>query len=166
MIIIKLVIILSVLFSQEVSCSKEINYYENGNIEFCRLSQIDTLSGQILPENTGVHFTEKGILNWCFLPKDLLIQGHLCRGGGYSFMTNFYPNGQLKIAWLAENEVIQNIPCSKFNFFSAIFYSFHGKPGKTSFYENGRLKYCELSEKKTINGIQYQKGDAVSFELK
>jgi hypothetical protein len=161
--IIRLIFMSTILFSQDVSCSLDIEYYTNGNIEFCNLAQIDTLSGQILPKGTGVHFTNVGVFNWCFLPEDMFIQGHKCRGGGHSFMTSFYPNGQLKIAWLAENEIIQEIPCSKFRFLSAIFYSFHGKSGKTSFYDNGQLKYCELSKDKVINSVQYSKGDAVNF---
>ena len=52
-------------------------------------------------------------------------------------MTSFYPNGQLRTAWLAVNEVIQGIPCAKFRFLSAVFAGIHGKTGQTSFYENG-----------------------------
>ena len=78
-------------------------------------------------------------------------------------MTSFYPNGQLRIAWLAEDEVIQSIPCSKFRFLSAIFVGIHGKNGGTSFYENGQLKYCELSKNTIIEGKVYRKRDAVRF---
>ena len=78
-------------------------------------------------------------------------------------MTIFHSNGQLRTAWLAENEVIQGIPCSKFRFISAVFVGIHGKTGQTSFYENGQLRYCELSENMIIEGKLYRKKDAVRF---
>ena len=80
-------------------------------------------------------------------------------------MTAFHPNGQLRTAWLAVDEVIQDIPCSKFRFLSAVFVGIHGKTGQTSFYENGQLRYCELSEKITIGGQSFKKKDAVIFNL-
>ena len=80
-------------------------------------------------------------------------------------MTNFYPNGQLKTGWLANDEIIQSIPCSKFRFMSAIFASFHGKSGQTSFHENGALQYCELLEKMIIEGKSFKKTDTVRFDL-
>jgi hypothetical protein len=80
-------------------------------------------------------------------------------------MTSFYPNGQLKTAWLAVNEVIQGIPCAKFRFLSAVFAGIHGKTGQTSFYEDDQLRYCELSENMTIKGKSYRKKDAVRFNL-
>ena len=147
---------------QDVSCTGQPEYYENFNLEYCILSREDTLSGQPLPAGTEVHFTEDGV-NWCFLQKDTIIQGHLCRGKGHNFMTSFHPNGQLRTAWLAIDEVMQGIPCSKFRFLSAVFAGIHGKPCQTSFYENGQLRYCELSKNMTIQGKSYKKGDAVRF---
>ena len=78
-------------------------------------------------------------------------------------MTSFYPNGQLRTAWLAINEVIQGFPFAKFRFFSALFAGIHSKTGQTSFYENGQLRYCELSENITIEGELLRKKEAVRF---
>ena len=161
--LLNILVFMSLVRAQDVSCSNKIEYYQNGNIEFCTLSREDTLSGQPLPVGTGVHFTEEGVFNWCFLQQDTRIQGRLCRGGGHDFMTAFHPNGQLKTSWLAEDEVIQGIPCSKFRFLSAVFVGIHGKTGQTSFYENGQLRYCELSKKIIIEGKPYRKRDAVRF---
>ena len=158
-----LLLFIGLSYAQDISCSNELESYQNGNIEFCILLHKDTLSGQPLSAGTGVHFTEGGVFDWCFLQKDTKIQGYLCRGDGHNFMTSFYPNGQLRIAWLAEDEVIQSIPCSRFRFLSAIFVGIHGKNGETSFYENGQLKYCELSKNTIIEGKVYRKRDAVRF---
>ena len=62
---------------QDVSCTGQPEYYENGNLEFCTLSSENILYGQPLPAGTGVHFTEDGVFNWCFLQQDTKIQGHL-----------------------------------------------------------------------------------------
>ncbi len=162
--LLNIVVFISVLWPQEVSCSNEIEYYPNDYIEFCILAREDTLSGEIFPSGTGIHFSENGIFDWCFLQQDTNIQGHLCRGNGHNFMTSFHPNGKLKTCWLADDELIQGIPCSKFRFISAIFVSFHGKSGQTSFHENGELQYCELSENLIIEGKPYNKTDAVRFD--
>jgi hypothetical protein len=70
----------------------------------------------------------------------------------------------LRTAWLAEDQVIQGIPCAKFRFLSAVFNPIHNKHGNTSFHENGQLRYCELSENFTIEGQRFRRGDAVRFD--
>lgn len=152
---------------QGVSCSGRIEYYKNGNLEHCSLARDDTLSGQLFAAGTGVHFTEEGIFEWCFLRKTTEIQGYSCRGEGHGFMTRFYPNGQIRTAWLAEDQIIQGIPCAKFRFLSAVIGWAEGaedKNGSTGFHENGKLRRCELSENFTIEGHRFRRGDAVRFD--
>lgn len=148
-----------------VSCTGNIEFYKNGVLEYCDLAREDTLSGQVLQAGTGVHFTEEGVFDWCFLREDVNIQGVDCSGDNNNgFMTGFYPNGQLRMAWLTKDQEIQGIPCSKFRFFSALFVVFHHKNGGTYFHENGQLKYCELSKDFTIQGKDFKRYDAVRFD--
>ncbi len=153
---------------QGVSCSGRIEYYKNGNLEHCSLARDDTLSGQLFAAGTGVHFTEEGIFEWCFLRKTTEIQGYLCRGEGHGFMTRFYPNGQIRTAWLAEDQIIQGTPCAKFRFLAALIGWAQGgvgyKNGSTGFHENGMLRYCELSENFTIEGKRFRRGDVLRFD--
>jgi hypothetical protein len=80
-------------------------------------------------------------------------------------MTRFHPNGQLKTAWLAEDRVIQGIPCARFRFLSALMGWVAGdKNGSTGFHENGQLRQCELSRNHTIAGQRFRRGDAVRFD--
>jgi len=95
-------------------------YYRDGKLRSCTLAREDTLSGQPLPAGTVVHLTNEGHLDWCFLQQDTEIQGHLCRGKGHGFMTGFHPNGRLRIAWLARDEIIQGIPCAQYRFLSSV----------------------------------------------
>jgi hypothetical protein len=149
---------------QGVPCTGGIEYYDSGKLMHCSLARDDTLSGQPLAAETGVHFTEEGVFEWCFLRENTVIQGYLCRGQGHGFKTMFHDNGQLRTAWLAEDQFIQGIPCGRFRFLSAVFGPIHGKFGHTGFHENGRLKYCELSENFTIEGQRFRRGDAIWFD--
>jgi hypothetical protein len=158
-----LTLFLGFAWGQNAPLSNNIEYYDNGNIEFYILEHEEIVNGQLLPSGTGIHLTDTGVLDWCFLEDDTKIQGHLCRGNGHGFMTSFHPNGKLKTVWLAEDEIIQGIPCSKFRFLSAVFAGIHGKTGQTSFYENGQLKYCELSRDFIVNNKTYKKGNALKF---
>ena len=42
--LLNILVFMSVVWAQDVSCSNKIEYYQNGNIEFCTLSREDTLS--------------------------------------------------------------------------------------------------------------------------
>ena len=116
---------------------------------------IDTVAGQPLPEGTTLCFTESGELDWCFLPEDTEIQEHLCRGEGHGFMTCFYPDGRLRLIWLARDEIIDGVPCARFRHFSN---------NSVSFHENGKLKSCQLSEDYAIGEKTFKKGEVIRFD--
>jgi hypothetical protein len=145
---------------QGVSCTGSVEYYQNGKMKSCTLGREDTLSGQPLPAGTVVTLTPGGFLDWCFLQQNTVIQGHLCLGSGHGYMTGFHPNGQLKTAWLAQDEIIQGIPCAKYRFMSSLF----GGGERTLFDESGRLRYCTLSDTITLEGQTLKKGEEVRFD--
>jgi hypothetical protein len=145
---------------QGVSCQGHVEYYSNGTLKTCTLAREDTLSGQPLAEGTVVNFTADGVLDWCFLQHDTEIQGHLCKGRGHGWMTSFYPNGKLKVAWLGREEVIQGIPCAEYSFWTDAF----GGGAATYFYESGNLKRCRLADTVTIGGKLLTKGNWAAFD--
>jgi hypothetical protein len=145
---------------QNISCTGSVEYYQDGKVKSCTLGHEDTLSGQPLPAGTVVNLTPEGHLDWCFLQENTMIQGHLCLGSGHGFMTGFHPNGQLKVAWLAEDEVIQGLPCARFRSMSSLF----GGGDRTLFDASGRLRFCTLSDTITIHGQHLEKGDEVRFD--
>jgi hypothetical protein len=145
---------------QGISCSGSVEYYQGGKLKSCTLGREDTVTAQPLPPGTVVNLTPEGSLDWCFLPQNTVIQGHVCLGSGHGFMTGFHPNGQLKTAWLADDEVIQGIPCAKYRFLSSLF----GGGERTVFDESGRLRYCTLSRDFTIEDQNLKKGDEVRFD--
>ena len=117
----------------------------------------DSLS--ILPEGTVI-FKRTAKKVYCFLPKDTIVQGVLCRGGDHDWMTEFYYNGKLAQAWLGRDEKIQGIPCMKASFWTEVF----GSSARVLFYENGRLKQCKLAEDLTIQKQKFEKGDVIYFD--
>lgn len=145
---------------QGISCTGLVTYFNDGKLESFILAREDTFSGQIIPAGSGVTLTKEGILNYCSLPKDTYIQGHLCKGEGpTSWQTCFYPNGKLKLIWLGQDEVIQGIPCKEASFMADVF----GGGAGVSFHENGKLKRCKLPKSVTVEGYSFKKGDHVNF---
>jgi hypothetical protein len=145
---------------QGVSCLGYIEYYPNGKLKSCTLACEDTLSGQPLAEGTVVSFTDAGALDWCFLQKNIEIQGHLCKGEGHGFMTCFHPNGKLRLAWLGREEVIEGIPVAEYNWWADAF----GKGSGTYFWENGKLRRCRIGKDIIIEGHAFLEGDIAMFD--
>ncbi len=145
---------------QDIAGVGPFEYYRDGKLRSCTLAREDTLSEQPLPAGTVVNLTNEGQLSWCFLQQDTEIQGHLCRGEGHGFMTGFHPNGRLKTAWLARDEIIRGIPCAKYRFLSSVF----GGGDATNFHENGQLLSCTLSDDMTIEGQEFTEGDRIRFD--
>jgi hypothetical protein len=146
---------------QGIPCRGSIFYYKNGKIESCILAREDTLFGQPFPEGTQVSFTQEGVVDCSALPHVVSIQGHLCKGEGPgSWGTCFFPNGQLKLVWLARDEIIQGIPCAYASFWRDVF----GGGSGTFFHENGKLASCKLARDASIEDQNFGKGDRVHFD--
>ena len=122
---------------QGLSCQVPIQYHPDGKLKSCILARDDTLSGQPFPEGTRLAFTETGDLWRCYLSKDSEIHGYLCKGDKDGFRTLFYSVDKLKRIWLARDEIIDNVPCARYDYFSR---------NDVTFHENGRLKSCKLSD--------------------
>jgi hypothetical protein len=142
---------------QGLSCEASVKYHPNGQLRSCILARDDTLSGQPFPEGTRLAFTESGDLWRCYLSKDTEIQGHLCRGEADGFRTLFYSVSKPKRIWLARDEIIDNVPCARYHYFSR---------NDVTFHENGRLQSCKLSDDFTIGEKTLKKGDDVTFDEK
>jgi hypothetical protein len=138
-----------------LSCEVPVKYHPNGNLRSCFLAREDTLSDQPFPKGTLLFFNESGDLRWCYLSKDAEIQGHLCKGKEDGFRTKFYNINKLQRIWLAQDEIIDNVPCAKYSYFSR---------NDVTFHENGRLQSCKLSQDFTIGQITLKKGDDITLD--
>lgn len=146
---------------QGVPCSGHVILHENGRLAQCVLADTSTLSGNLLPKGTTVSFKPEGVLEWCFLPCDAPIQGLLCRGAGNNFMNSFHPSGKLRLAWLAQTEEIQEVPCASAGILSEIL----GARAGVWFHENGSLARCKAARDFTIQGREFEEGDHVNLDL-
>ena len=99
-----------------------------------------------------------------FLTENLKVQGVYCRGDKkHGYQTVFYPDGKLKLCWLAKDQIIHGIPCKKTTFWGEVFRYFKGS-ARVEFYRNGKLKRCKLAKDFVIDGKTYKKGDILFFD--
>jgi hypothetical protein len=112
-----------------------------------------------LPQGTRiVKIVDNKIIT--FLPKNMEIQGILCRGHANDWQTVFYKNGKLELVWLARDQEIQGYPCKKATFWTEIF----GSSAGVHFHENGKLKKFKLAKDMTIQGHRFIKGDIIRLD--
>jgi hypothetical protein len=141
--------------NQVLPSGSQLTFDEQEKLRSCTLSKDTTIAGQILPAKTVAYFNPEGSVTNCFLSRDTLIQGHLVRGWGTNFETGFYPDGRLRLGWLAQEEEIQDVPCAPFRFWTNAGVSFH---------DNGKLKSCRLAKDATIQGKTIAIGYNLSFD--
>jgi len=131
-----------------------------GKLASCVLSRDATVGAVQLPGGTWLHLTRDGKPDYCFLPRDSVIQGHRCKGSGHSYMTAFQPGGALELCWLAEDETIHGVPCMQASFLSEVF----GGGAGTYFHEDGTVARCKLAADTTISGRSLHRGDHVALD--
>ena len=108
-----------------------------------------------IPADTWVFQNKDGVVTVCAFPRNLAVQGHLCRGSGgpKGVQTAFYPDGALKQFFLCGDTQIQDVPCRAGIFDETI-----------KLHENGRLKSCVLSDDLVRDGHAYPKGARIRFD--
>jgi len=99
----------------------------------------------------------------CFLPGNTMVQGLLCHGHKHDYQTVFYTNGNLSLAWLVNDTVIQGIPCAAASFWTEILRGSYGSAG-VHFHPNGKLSQCKLSRDFKIDEHTFKKGDVLHFD--
>jgi hypothetical protein len=134
---------------------------ETGRLHSCTLARDAAVHGAPLLRGAWVAFNPDGTISYVFLRKTTTIQGHRCRGQGHGWMTHFYPNGQLRLCWLSQDEMIQNAPCARATFSGEFF----GRHYATSeFHENGALASCRAAKDVEIGGIRFKAGNRISLD--
>jgi hypothetical protein len=145
---------------QGLTISGPATFYENGGLHSALLHREDTLFGHVFPAGSRITLRPDSTLNWTFLAHDAPLEGILCRGHGHDYMNAFHPNGRLRLAWLADDQVVQGVPCMGSSFWRD---TFGGGVG-VYFATNGRLIKAKLSEDVNIQGVAFEKGDHVRFD--
>lgn len=183
---------------QGVPCVGEVKFHENGKIKSCKLSMEFSVEGYDFPKASSILFNAEGTLTQCilgdsarifgqafpvgttlffgrwgqkvsfWLPSNTVIQGHLVAGSNDGIGNSIYPNGKLKVIWLAEDENIDGVPCTSSG--NILRFGLGVIPLGTQrmvwFHENGRLQQAMLSRDFTIQSQPFSKGDIVKFDAK
>jgi hypothetical protein len=132
----------------------------DGTLESATLAEAMTLGAARLPARSVVHLRPDGTPDWCFLPEDTVIEGHLCQGGGHEWMTQFHPDGRLKSAGLARVELLQGVPCDRGSFWTEVL----GGGGRTVFHPNGSLARARVARTVQLQGQTLRRGQHVRLD--
>jgi hypothetical protein len=130
-----------------------LHLHPNGTLAGFTASQDIALARFTILAATWVFQNTDGIVTVCAFPRDIEIQGHVCRGssgGSEGVQTAFYPDGALKLFFAPQPTRIDGVPCGSSLFQSGI-----------ELYENGRLCRANLSEDIFLNGQLYNAGERI-----
>lgn len=154
------------LGGQPMPAGSRVTFGPDGMPGIASLSRASPVYGQLLPAGTLLHFAN-GRLRHFWLPVDTLIQGHLVKAQDDGAGSRLHPNGRLLAIWLAQDEIIDGVPCTSSGSILRM------GPGVIRlgtmrmawFRPNGRLQQCMLSRDITLNGHPLRKGDVVALDV-
>lgn len=134
-----------------------IQLHPNGALAGFTAAKDVALSRFRIPAGGWVMQNADGVVTICSFPRDTMVQGHLCRGGGLiggseGVQTSFYPDGALKQFFGPEPVRIDGVPCGADLFHRGI-----------ELYQNGHLKSATLSEDFVRDGRAYHKGERIQL---
>jgi hypothetical protein len=136
-------------------------FFPSGKLQACPLASDTVLFDYEFSAGTWIYLTEAGVLSRAWLSRDTALQGHACRGTGYKgWSVEFYPSGGLKLCYLADQEVIQSVPCRRASFWGEI-----SGGVQVSFHENGQLESCGAARDFTLDSITFRKHQRVWLDL-
>ena len=132
----------------------------HGHVLRCTLDKEATVAGAKLPAKSIAFFDANGVLNHMFLSRDAIIGGHACRGGAEAWETGFYPDGKLRLCWLAADETIDGVSCRKStNWTDAV----AGTVG-VRLSIDGHLRQCESAIDQRLGACDVKMGNLVKVD--
>lgn len=162
-----------------VTYEKTQEYYKNGMLKKCQLSEPQQIQGfickdwiyfdikgnitqfqnagaykfntNIIPESSTIFINSKKIIESIWPSKETYING-IKNIGNLKSRISFFENGNTKSCYLKENVNIQGYPCLAST----------SKP--VTFYENGKLKKFTISEEFLLTNKRYKKGSTLLVE--
>ena len=134
-------------------CISWLHLYENGSIKQFRTTKDIEQPTYIIPSGSVIFPIEKDIHHFkCVrFSKDVNIDSVLCKGGN-EVEVNFYPNGKIESCFLSKNQTIHGFPCK-----SSLL-----KPVR--FYQDGKVKELTLSKDYELQGTLFQAGSTVTLD--
>jgi hypothetical protein len=136
-------------------------FFANGKLKSCQVSREIPFGEITVPAKSWINLNDDGSPAFVFLGHDAKINGYLCKGGGGTEgpSTALYPSGKLKTCWLAEDTLVNGVPCMHASFLGDVF----GGTSELDFFESGAIKGCKLSRDFTVDGRSFHRGDRPAF---
>jgi hypothetical protein len=139
---------------------RSAGFYSSGTLETCALAEDTELFGHRFTNGTWLRFTDAGGLSSAWLIRDTELQGHICKGTGFGgWSVDFHRSGQLRLCYLAHEQVIQNVPCRKGSLWGEISGGVH-----VTFHETGSLESCSAARRFSLDGVTVKARQRVQLD--
>jgi hypothetical protein len=136
-------------------------FFTDGTLSSCFVSRETKFGKIVIPENSMILLSREGAPRFVFLSRETNLNGYPCRGGpAHDYNVALYPGGELKTCWLAEDHVVDDVPCMRAGFFADVF----GGGVETDLHPNGRLQGCKVSRDFTYQGRAFRRGDHIRLD--
>lgn len=132
-----------------------IVFHPDWRLDELQLSRDYERNGVFMPAGSWVFPDARSNPGTVMFPRDVEIQGYLCRGSGMGksgFMTQFYSTGNLRLFWSREPVGVGRFVCRD-SLFVGI-----------SLHDNGRLRECILDKPATLDLTSYPRGTRLRLD--
>jgi hypothetical protein len=125
--------------------------YPSGHLASCSVSRETVFGEALIPAGSIIDLDWAGKPKGAMMAHNTVIAGVKCGGGNWLLgpsegaATGFYPNGKLKICFLAGDQSVQGVPCMAAGFIG-LFGDGARRDGGAKFYESGKLESCTLAK--------------------
>lgn len=134
----------------------------NGRLAGCGLSRPFAVGAHQFPRDTWLDFNAAGTLWGAWLSTTTRLDQITCLGRGYkAWSVRFHSNGRLAGCYLADDTVIQGVPCMSGSFTREV--RGHGKTA-LQLDEGGRVRRCQAARDTTVGGRAIRKWDVVVWD--
>ena len=121
-------------------------FFPSGHLEKCTVTREIPFGEITIPAGSWITLAEDGKPHFVQMSHDAPVLGMQCQGGGAlgpseGPVVALYPSGKLKVCFLANDQLVQGVPCSHGGFFSSL----SGPDPGVDFYESGKLRQCRLT---------------------
>lgn len=147
-----------------VHCAPTGNFsaetFPDGTLRSCPVLNDTVIAGHSLFADTWITLDSLRRLEHAWLSRNTVLAGHLCKGTGFKgYSVRFREDGSLRLCFLAEDSVIDGVPCVHGSFWTEIR---GGRKSVLLVHPDGTLAGCQASRAFSANGVRYRKWDRLA----
>jgi hypothetical protein len=123
-------------------------FYPDGALNECTLSKSTPLGDVQAPRRSIVQLWPDGTPHFVALPRNTVVNGYRVMGSPHlrlssTLVTTFYASGKVRATYLANNQIIQGVPCRGGGWISLVQPMSVGN--SVEFFSDGTLESCRLA---------------------